>query len=146
MQPRIQRLLDGAEPSPAWRLLGIRLTGAEEGRASAEMVCREEMRNHQGVVHGGFISTLADSAMGAAMATVLPDGSRQLSFDLKLSFISQAKVGHVLRADALVVHAGRRTGVAECRIEADGRLVATATASFAISASGKDTKEADAGR
>jgi acyl-coenzyme A thioesterase PaaI-like protein len=32
-----------------------------------------------------------------------------------------------------VLHAGRRTGVAECRVEGeDGRLVATATATFIV--------------
>ena len=134
MQRRIRQLLDGEAPaSPAWRWLGIRLLEAEPGRALAEMDCRDEMRNHQGVVHGGFLSTLADSAMGTAMATVLPEGERHFSFDLKLTFISPAQVGDRLRAAAAVVHSGRRTGVAECRVEApDGRLVATASASFAV--------------
>jgi len=56
-----------------------------------------------------------------------------MSFDLKLSFISAAKVGETLRATGQVVHAGRRTGVTECRIEgSDGRLVATASGTFAM--------------
>jgi acyl-coenzyme A thioesterase PaaI-like protein len=42
-------------------------------------------------------------------------------------------VGERLRAPAKVLHAGRRTAVGECRIESgDGRLVATATASFIV--------------
>jgi uncharacterized protein (TIGR00369 family) len=56
-----------------------------------------------------------------------------MSFDLKLNFINAAKVGEILRATGHVIHAGRRTAVAECRVEgSDGRLVATASATFAV--------------
>jgi acyl-coenzyme A thioesterase PaaI-like protein len=53
-------------------------------------------------------------------------------FDLKLSYISDFEPGERLTALADIVHAGRRTVVTECRIEAGGRLVATASATFAI--------------
>jgi uncharacterized protein (TIGR00369 family) len=56
-----------------------------------------------------------------------------MSFDLKLSFITAAKVGHTLTAKAHVIHAGRRTVVAECRVEGpDGQLIATASGTFAV--------------
>jgi uncharacterized protein (TIGR00369 family) len=130
--------------SPAWRWLDISVVSAEPGQAVVEMPCHPDMRNYQGSVHGGLISTLADSAMGRSLRTVLPEGSRQYSFDLKLSFISPALADEVLRATARVVHRGRRTGVTECRVEGtDGRLVATASASFAIYPAEVDTASAD---
>jgi acyl-coenzyme A thioesterase PaaI-like protein len=56
-----------------------------------------------------------------------------VSFDLKLTFIAVAKIGEDLRATGKVVHAGRRTVVTECRIDdMDGNLVATASATFAV--------------
>jgi uncharacterized protein (TIGR00369 family) len=56
-----------------------------------------------------------------------------MSFDLKLNFINAAKIGENLRATGHVVHAGRRTAVTECRVEGTGgRLVATASATFAV--------------
>src|SRR4029077_11134809 len=97
------------------------------------MIPTEDMANHSGFVHGGMISTLADTAMGRSLRTVKPGVVRAMSFDLKLSFISAAKVGEALRATARVVHAGRRTMVATCRVEGkDGRLVATASGTFAV--------------
>jgi uncharacterized protein (TIGR00369 family) len=97
------------------------------------MTSSEDMANHAGFVHGGMISALADSAMGRSLRTIKPGVVRAMSFDLKLSFISAAKVGETLRATGLVVHAGRRTAIAGCRVEGpDGRLVATASATFAI--------------
>ncbi len=119
--------------SPAWRWLGLRVLEAESGQAVVEMDCTDDMRNHRGTVHGGFISALADSAMGRAMRSLLPDEGMHASFDLKLSFISPAQAGERLRATGKVVHAGRRTGVCDCRVEGpDGRLVATATATFSL--------------
>jgi len=54
-------------------------------------------------------------------------------FDLKVNYISHSGADEQLTATARVVHAGRRTVVTECRIDAPGgRLVATASATFAI--------------
>jgi uncharacterized protein (TIGR00369 family) len=122
-----------AVPSRAWAWLGMRLVETGDGTAIVEMTPTEDMANYSGFVHGGMISTLADSAMGRSVRTVQPGVVRSMSFDLKLSFISAAKVGEKLRATGRVLHAGRRTMVAECRIEGPGgRLVATASGTFAV--------------
>jgi uncharacterized protein (TIGR00369 family) len=120
-------------PSRAWEWLGLKLVETGEGTAVVEMATTEDMANHSGVVHGGMISTLADSAMGRSLRTLSPGVVRAMSFDLKLNFINAAKVGEKLRATGHVIHAGRRTVVAECRVEGSGgRLVATASATFAV--------------
>jgi uncharacterized protein (TIGR00369 family) len=111
----------------------LKLVETGEGTAVVEMATTKDMANHSGVVHGGMISTLADSAMGRSLRTLSPGVVRAMSFDLKLNFINAAKVGEKLRATGHVIHAGRRTVVAECRVEgSDGRLVATASATFAV--------------
>jgi len=120
-------------PSRAWEWLGLKLVETGEGTAVVEMATTEDMANHSGVVHGGMITTLADSAMGRSLRTLHPGVVRAMSFDLKLNFINAAKVGETLRATGHVIHAGRRTAVAECRVEgSDTRLVATASATFAV--------------
>jgi uncharacterized protein (TIGR00369 family) len=120
-------------PSRAWAWLGLKLVEIGEGTATLEMTPTEDMANHSGFVHGGMISTLADSAMGRSLRTLAPGITRAMSFDLKLNFINAAKIGETLRATGHVIHAGRRTIVTECRIEGnDGRLVATASATFAV--------------
>ena len=54
-------------------------------------------------------------------------------FDLKVNYISAGEPADELKASSRIVHAGRRTVVAECTIETgDGRLVATASATFAV--------------
>lgn len=123
-----------AEPhSAATAWLGVEVISAGEGGAMLTMPTRPEMANRAGVIHGGFIALLADSAMGRAMSTVLPGAERHYSFDLKLNFIATGQVGERLRAAGRVIYSGRRTGVGECRVEGeDGRLVATATATFIV--------------
>jgi uncharacterized protein (TIGR00369 family) len=119
--------------SRAWAWLGLTDVSQEDGLAVVDMAATADMANSAGFVHGGMISALADSAMGRALRTIKPGVVRSMSFDLKLSFISAAKVGETLRATGRVVHAGRRTAVTECRVEGqNGRLVATASGTFAI--------------
>jgi uncharacterized protein (TIGR00369 family) len=125
------------QTSPATEWTGIEIVSAGDGEAELRMPARAEMGNRTGVIHGGFIALLADSAMGRAMSSVLPDGERHFSFDLKMSFISPGRLGETLRAVGRVLHSGRRTGVADCRVtaldgSAEGRLVATATATFIV--------------
>ncbi len=120
-------------PSRTWAWLGLELVEAGDGTAIVDMTATEDMANHSGFVHGGMISTLADSAMGRALRTLKPGVVRAMSFDLKLNFISAAKIGETLRATGRVVHAGRRTVVTECRVEGPGgKLVATASATFSV--------------
>jgi len=122
-----------AAHSPAWAWLGLELVATGEGSATVEMTPTEDMANHSGFVHGGMISALADSAMGRSLRTVKPGVVRAMSFDLKLNFINAAKIGETLRATGRVVHAGRRTMVASCRVEGrDARLIATASGTFAV--------------
>ena len=134
MQDRIQRLLGGDElsSSAAWHSAGLRLLEAEPGRSLVEMVATAAMTNFQGICHGGFLALLADSAMGSALATVLPEGERHMSFDLKLSFMRPVQIGQSVRATGTVIHHGRRTAVGECRLEVGGDLVGTASASFIV--------------
>ena len=120
-------------PSRAWAWLGMQTVETGDGTAIVEMTPTEDMTNHSGFVHGGMIATLADSAMGRSVRTLKPGVVRAMSFDLKLSFITAAKIGETLRAKAHVIHAGRRTVVTECRVEGpDGKLVATASGTFAV--------------
>ena len=71
-------------------------------------------------------------AAGVRRLTVVPIAVLSLLV-LPLNFINAAKVGETLRASGHVIHAGRRTVVAGCSVAGqNGRLVATASATFAV--------------
>ena len=127
------RLRLTGETSPASRFFGIQMVEVGEGSTLVEMFCKDDFLNYGGVVHGGVITALADAAMGSSLATLMPDGTRQVSFDLKMTIISAAQAGETLRARGRVIHAGRRTGVCEATVTGpQERLVAKATGSFAV--------------
>ena len=71
------------------------------------------------------VADLAEKAMAGEV------GQARI-FDLKVNYISGFEREEELQATAHVVHAGRRTVVTECQIKAGARLVATATATFAV--------------
>ena len=104
-------LLSNADESPVNAWVGLETISMAGGEAVVRLPTRTEMTNYQGTVHGGVIALLADATMGRAVASTLADRSRQANFDLKLSFIGAARVGSVLRAQARLLHRGRRTGV-----------------------------------
>lgn len=89
------------------------------------MVPTADMADAGGVVRPGEIA----EAAAFALERCATDGA---IFDLKLSFISPARVGEHLSLAAKVVHAGRRTKVVECEILGPDGLVATASGTFAI--------------
>lgn len=127
-----REVLSSQEDPPVGAWAGLRTVSMGDGEAVLELTARPEMTNHQGTLHGGVVALLADATMGRAVASTLPDRTRQANFDLKVTFIRAARAGSVLQARAHLLHRGRRTGVADCRIEDErGRLIATATATFA---------------
>ena len=90
--------------------------------------------NPLGSVHGGWIATLLDSALGCAVHTTLPVGKGYTTLELKVNFI-KALTDRVPRVRAIgqVIHAGARTATAEARlVGADGTLFAHATTTCLI--------------
>ena len=67
---------DGQRPGDPLMVehLGIRVTAAEPGRVAMEVVPAADHLNLGGIVHGGLLSTLMDSATGFALHTTLAPG------------------------------------------------------------------------
>src|ERR1700710_2190652 len=78
------------------------------GSARLEMAVREDMLNGHQICHGGFITTLADSAFAFAC-----NSRNQLTVaaGLTVDFLAPAQRGDVLTADAVEVSLAGRTGV-----------------------------------
>jgi acyl-CoA thioesterase len=88
--------------------------------------------NPNGVAHGSVAFAIMDTAMGAAVMSVVPDGYICATVEMHTRFHSGAVTGQ-LRADAVVLTAGKRIVHVEAKAYGTGeRLLASATASFAI--------------
>jgi len=130
-------LADGSLlPPPMADTLAFRLVEASEGRAAFEGEPADWMYNPIGVIHGGWAMTLLDSALGVSIHTTLAKGERYTTLETKVNFVRPilADTGRV-RAEATVVHRGRRVATAEGRLRtADGKLLAHGTTTCLISA------------
>lgn len=82
--------------------------------------------------HGGSISALMDATMGVcALSNVIMDGKVVSTIELKISYISPAKLHDVLHATAKTIKAGGRLLFIEGKIEnQDGKLIAIASGTF----------------
>ncbi|MGB0855252.1 MAG: PaaI family thioesterase [Pikeienuella sp.] len=124
------RIKDGTLPhAPMAQTLNYQLDTVEQGRVVFSGVPGFASYNPIGSVHGGWYGTLLDSCMGCAVQTMLPAGRVYTTLEYKVNVLRSASVetGR-LYAIGEVVRVGRRTGVAEGRIEDEkGKLFATAT-------------------
>src|SRR5262245_45854932 len=132
--PGIQALLRGEALSP--RALGVRMTlhhrEATPGRYRYEVVFEKGASNSQGIVHGGFIASILDIAMGYASLTLLGAEDLQRTLELSVNFLRAAPTDRVI-AEGEVLRPGRRTAYCEGSLRsADGELVARASATFTI--------------
>src|SRR5919198_5898100 len=89
-------------PSPAGALLGRNVLEAANGRARVAYEAREEFLNRRGVIQGGFLAAMLDSAMGIAAATKVADGIAPVTIEMKVNFLRPAKAGRLI-AEARVV-------------------------------------------
>ena len=112
------------------RLLGLEIVRLGRGAAVLSLDTRAELTRMEGIVHGGAIASLLDSASAFAVLSLLRPEEQTVTVDLTLHFLRPVSRGRV-EARATVLRAGRR--VVTVAIEAsdgDGRLVATALTTY----------------
>jgi acyl-CoA thioesterase len=88
--------------------LGMRVVAIGAGSARLEMAIRDDMLNGHEICHGGFITTLADSAFAFACNS---RNEVTVASGLTVDFLAPVKRGDVLTADAVEVARTGRTGV-----------------------------------
>ena len=64
--------------SPYGDFLGIQIGELAAGRAVCSMMLMDHHLNNGGRVHGGVLTSLADTAAGAAVRTLRPEGKLRL--------------------------------------------------------------------
>ncbi len=102
--------------------LGIRLTHASPGQATVVLEIEEHHCNGLGVCHGGFLFTLADTAMAFATNA---GGSRAFATNAEIDFVEAARVGDRLTATCTQIVSRGRAGVSDVEVtKHDGTTIA----------------------
>jgi uncharacterized protein (TIGR00369 family) len=124
---RVEGALDTV---PFARLLGIQLEEVVEGRSVLTMAVHDELKQNHGVVHGGAIASLIDSAMAFAIIPLLAEQERTTTVDLTIHYLRPLTEG-VAKSTARVVRTGRRVIVVSAEVvDHKEQLVATAISTY----------------
>jgi uncharacterized protein (TIGR00369 family) len=113
--------------------LGIRLAEAAPERVQLELEWREELCTGGGVMHGGALMSLADTAGAVCAFLNLPEGAQgTTTIESKTNLLAAVREG-VVTAAAAPLHAGGRVIVVETELRASGgHLVAKTTQTQAV--------------
>lgn len=90
--------------SPFARWFQAQILRKAEGVAELALEVREEFFQGQGIVHGGILAALLDSAMGSAVESAF---GRVVTVELSVHYLRPVCSG-TLKARGKVVHGGRK--------------------------------------
>jgi uncharacterized protein (TIGR00369 family) len=110
--------------------LGLKLGEVKTGEATIHLEVRDELKQNQGVVHGGAVASIIDTASAFAVATRLDPGERVTTTDLTIHYLRPITEGELI-ASARIVRAGRRLFVVSVDVCNDKQaLLATAVTGY----------------
>ena len=125
----------GYSEFPLRTFLDFTIDDGIDGEAVAALDVNDRHLNPNGVVHGGVVFTLVDTAMGRATMSVLDEGRICASIEVAVRYLRPINGGRLV-ATASVLRAGRRIVHLEGRVtvddDDDDRPVAVVQASFAV--------------
>jgi acyl-CoA thioesterase len=118
--------------SPFNQWAGMELVSVGDGRAELGMDLQPHHFNPQGIVHGGIITALADTAIGLALRSRLRSGLTHRTAQLNVHFLAKGD-GNRIVGRGRAVHSGQRMGYGEADVvDAQGQVLARATATFIV--------------
>ena len=113
-------------------LVGFEVFPESDGTGKAQLIVAERHLNPNGVVHGGALFTLVDTAMGASLMQRLDEGQICATLQISMNFLRPVVSGDVVECEARVVNKGRRFANVRGELYVQEKLVGTADGNFAI--------------
>jgi uncharacterized protein (TIGR00369 family) len=112
--------------------VGISVVNATAGDVLVGFDAEAEHLNLQGLIHGGLLATLADTAMGLAVRTRVEAGRRHVTIELGVHYLRSGKPGRI-EARGRAVRVGTETAYTEADvIDGTGRLLARAHGTYSV--------------
>jgi uncharacterized protein (TIGR00369 family) len=126
----ILELIDVVNTSPFPKHMSMRLTTISLDRAVLELVTGQCHLQPYGIVHGGVISTLIDTATFWAVYMRIPEGAGLVNIDLKLNYLRPVENG-ILTAEGHAIRSGNSISYAETSVLNEKReLIAHGTSTL----------------
>jgi len=123
---KLERARSAFAAVPYAKFLGLQLGAVLPGQVSIHLDIRDELKQNQGVVHGGAIASLIDTASAFAVLTQIDVEERVTTTDLTIHYLRPAVTGRI-SATARIIRGGRRLFVLSVEVhDSASALVATA--------------------
>lgn len=124
---QLQAAMSGALPAPPIsQQSDFLLAEVGKGRCVFEGMPSAKFYNPLGTVHGGWIATLLDSALGCSVHTMLEPGQTYTTTSITINFVRPVldTTGKV-RCEGVAIHTGSRLATSEARlVDGAGKLIA----------------------
>jgi acyl-CoA thioesterase len=134
--------------SPFSAHIGAVMEELREGYARLSLVVEERHTNPIGFMHGGVITTMMDSSLGAALMALRGEEAKRnphATIDMNVSLLSSARPGDRIVVEGSVLRLGKSIafGEAEARRTSsgggrDGELIAKGRLTFAVRQDGRE--------
>ena len=113
--------------------VGYEVLGFQDNRYVIRLEVADHHRNRYGIVHGGVLFTMLDTAMSRAFFDTLPpESNKGVTLEMKINYLKATDSG-TLTANGMVVNSTRRTAFVEGFVENEaGELVAKASATMML--------------
>ena len=126
----LQALRDSVRDAPYPNLIGLTIAALDIDSCRIELSLGKRHMQPFGIVHGGVLATLIDTATFWAGFLRLPEDAGLVNVDLKLNYL-KAVTGGPLRAEGRCLRAGRQISYAEASVfDAANELVAHGTSTL----------------
>ena len=112
-------------------LVGFDVSTDGSGVGNGRLTIQDRHLNPNGVVHGGVLFTLIDTAMGAALMLCLDEGDICATIQISMNYLKPVVSG-VVECQVHVVNRGRRFANLHGELYVGEKLVGTADGNFAI--------------
>lgn len=92
---------------PFNQLLGIRVARLHKNGVTIQCTLREDLRNSAGVLHGGVTATMADAAVGIALARHFRGARWATTVEMKINYLRPVTQGTITARAHLLKIGGR---------------------------------------
>lgn len=126
---RLQRARNTFAEVAYAKFLGLELCELKSGDVTVCLDVRDDLKQNHGVVHGGAIASVIDTASAFVILTAIDENDKVTTTDLTIHYLRPVTSGQML-ARARIVRGGRRRFVVNVEVENEGRLAATAVTGY----------------
>jgi uncharacterized protein (TIGR00369 family) len=128
----VPELRQTSEGMPFNKLLGIRIVRRHSDGVTIQCKIRQELLNSAGVVHGGVLASMADTAMGIALHNHFGGRRPITTTDLKINYLRPIPQGKAV-ARSYLVRVGKTLGVGRVELfDSERNLAAVAIVTYMI--------------